>query len=433
MQKYIYILSFTLYLLPFNLSALPNIQNWETTNGTRVYFVETHDLPIVDIDVEFYAGDAYDGNKIGLASLTNSILSEGADGLNSDEISEQFANLGVKFSNSVDSDSASLSLRSVNEDNLLNPALELFTKILTKPDFPAKDLDRLRKQTLQVLEYAKQSPGTIANNAFQAALYGKHPYATANIKANETSVKNLKVSDLQDFYHKYYVAKNAIIAIVGDLDRKTAETIAENIVKNLKTGEQAVDLPKVTMLKKAENIHIEFPSTQTHILLGQPSHSRYDPDYFSLYIGNYTLGGGGLVSRLSEEVREKHGLSYSTYSYFNPKLVAGPFTIGLQTKNSKKNQALKLTRKILNDFVTNGMTEAELEAAKQHLTGGFALKIDSNSKIINYIATIGFYKLPLTYLDDWIKNIEAVTLEDIKSAFKRHIHPDKMVLVTVGK
>ena len=177
---------------------------------------------------------------------------------------------------------------------------------------------------------------------------------------------------------------------------------------------------------------IAHPATQSHILIGAPGITRTDPDYFPLFVGNYVLGGGGFVSRITEEVRQKRGLAYSAYSYFSPLQQRGPFVIGMQTQRDQAQGALKVVHELLRDFVARGPTEAELKAAKQNIIGGFPLRIDSNAKIHGYLALIGSYRLPLTYLDDFVKNVERVTVADIKDAFARRVHPERMVTVVVG-
>jgi zinc protease len=160
--------------------------------------------------------------------------------------------------------------------------------------------------------------------------------------------------------------------------------------------------------------------------------SRDDPEYYPLYVGNHILGGSGLVSRISEEVREKRGLSYSAYSYFIPMRYKGPYTLGLQTRNEQTQEAISVMRKTLQDFIDDGPTEKELKASKQNITGGFPLRISSNGKIADNLSSIGFYNLPLDYLDTFNDHVDAVTVEQIKAAFKNRVHPDKMVTVTVG-
>ncbi|HEY9198412.1 MAG TPA: pitrilysin family protein, partial [Gammaproteobacteria bacterium] len=220
--------------------------------------------------------------------------------------------------------------------------------------------------------------------------------------------------------------------IVGAVDRAAAERLASEAVRALPAGEPAPALPDVADPAHAREQRIAHPSSQTHIQLGQPGMTRDDPDYFPLYVGNYVLGGGGLVSRLSEEVREKRGLSYSVYSYFMPMAERGPFTLGLQTRNDQSAEALTVLRETLAKFVADGPTEKELKAAKDNITGGQALRIDSNRKILEYLAVIGFYQLPLDYLETFNGKVEAVTLEQVRDAFKRRVQPERMLTVLVG-
>ncbi|MGD8593128.1 MAG: pitrilysin family protein [Gammaproteobacteria bacterium] len=411
--------------------ATPNIQHWETANGARVYFVAAPELPMVDVQVVFDGGAARDGEQHGVALLTNGLLAEGAADLNADQIAEQFDDLGARFGNSSERDMAVVTLRSLSEANVLDPAITLLNKILTKPTFPADAFERERNRMLLAIEQRKQSPGDLADEAFYHAVFDHHPYANLP-EGSETSVKALSANDLKSFYQTYYVAKNAVIAIVGNLDKSQAEQLANAVVAGLPTGQRAPELPAVPALEAEKDIRIEHPSTQTHILVGAPGMARGEDDYFDLYVGNHILGGNGLVSRLSDEIREKRGLSYSTYSYFLPMRKKGPFILGLQTKNETAQEALQVLKDELRKFVTNGPTAEELEASKKNITGGFPLRISSNSKIVGYIAMIGFYGLPLDYLDQFNAKIEAVTVDSIKTAFQRRVNPDKMVTVLVG-
>ena len=144
------------------------------------------------------------------------------------------------------------------------------------------------------------------------------------------------------------------------------------------------------------------------------------------------LGGGGFVSRLYNDVREKRGLAYSVYSYFSPQLQEGPFTIGLQTQREQTATALKVVNETLQKFVTEGPSQRELDDAKGNLVGGFSLRVDSNRKILDNVAAVGYYKLPLDYLDKWTAQIEKVTLQQARDAFKKYVDPSKTVTVVVG-
>ena len=412
-------------------TAAPDIQHWQTRNGVRVFFVPAAELPIVDVRVVFAAGSARDNGKSGLAQLANGLLAEGAAGLDADAIAQRFEGLGAQFGSGADRDMGSISLRSLSDPKLSAPALALLAQVLRQPDFPEQAFERERKRMLIALREEDEKPEQIAENAFYKALYGEHPYA-APPEGTVESLNALTRADVQGFYKQYYVAHNALIAIVGALDRKSAEQLAETVAGALPEGAAAPALPAVKDLAAAQDIRKTHPSTQTHVFVGQPGLARGDADYFSLYVANHVFGGSGLVSRLSDEIREKRGLSYSVYSYFMAMAQKGPFMIGLQTRNDQTDEALRVTRESLAKYIQEGPSDKELTAAKQNITGGFPLRIDSNSKILEYLAVIGFYNLPLDYLDTFNHNIEAVTREQAHDAFKRRVQADKLVAVRVG-
>ena len=419
------------FFITATASATPEIQHWTTKNGARVLFVSAPELPMLDVRVTFDAGSARDEGKPGLASLTSHLLSFGAGGLNADLIAERFDSIGAQFGSGSARDMAWMTLRTLSDPSLQMVAVNTFAKIISAPEFSEKDFERERKRMLTGLEQQKQSPGDIASKAYYRALYGDHPYASPS-EGTEEGLKSISVSDLKKFYKRYYVAKNATVAIVGNLDRKAAEKLSGQLVGHLSAGKSVSKLPDVKALDSGRRIHIPHPSTQTHIYIGQPGISRKDPDYFTLYVGNHALGGSGLVSRLSEEIREKRGLSYSVYSYFSPLGQAGPFTMGMQTRNEKTDEGIKVLQEVLRTYIRDGMTGDELENSKKNITGGFALRVDSNKKIVGYLAMIGFYDLPLDYLDKFIPRISSVKLEDIHKAFRTRINSERMVIVTVG-
>ncbi|WP_069472492.1 M16 family metallopeptidase [Candidatus Marithrix sp. Canyon 246] len=421
-----------LLLVSQTVFAIPQIQHWQTSNGANVYFVAAPDLPMLDVEVVFDAGSARDGNKSGLSMMTNGLLKEGAANLSADQLAEKLDDVGAKISASVGNDMASVKLRSLTQPSLLEPALDLFELVLTEPSFDANSFERLRQQSIISLKYQQQSPSSIVKRAFYGAVFDNHPYAQLSNGTIKT-INALKLSDLKQFYKRYYLANNATISIVGALNRKAAENLANQIVNKLPNGNLPAPLPEVAALTKGKTIEINHPSTQTKILIGQPGVARGVHDYFALYVGNYILGGSGLVSHLAEEVREKRGLAYSAYSYFIPLKVAGPFIAGVGTSNTTVDQALSVMKNTIRKFRKTGPTKKELKVAKQGITGGFPLKIKSNSDIIGYLSVIGFYKLPLDYLHKFNQNVDSVTVEMIKTAFQQRLDLDKMVTVMVGK
>ena len=411
--------------------ASPNIEYWITNAGAEVYYVHAPELPMVDIQIVFDAGSSRDEDALGIAMLTNSLLADGANGDDADKISNDFESLGAIYAADIGYDSASLQLRSLTESELLKSAIVNLKKVLSAPDFPTDALERRQSQMLIGIKAKQQSPAAIAKDAFMKATYQSHPYAKPS-EGTETSVKAINRKDIVSFYKKHYTAKNSMIAIVGAVSHELAKQISEDISAGFQDGEKASSIRAVENLEEPQSIFIEYPSAQTHILVGQPGMKRGDSDYFSLYVGNHILGGGGMVSRLFEEVREKRGLSYSAYSYFSPMLFKGPFTAGLQTKTDQADEATSVLLENIKNYIEQGPTEEELIAAKKNITGGYPLRIDSNSKILNYVVVIGYYKLPLDYLETFNNNVEVVTIESIKDAFKRRLSPDKLVMVKVG-
>lgn len=411
--------------------ATPDIEHWQTSRGIDVYFVQADELPMVDVQLVFDAGSARDGDQPGLANLTLSLLDDGAAGMSGDEISTAFESVGARFGVSLDQDTARLTLRSLTEPKPLATALDMLRKVMSQPDFPERDVARERQRTLTGIQARWQSPGAVAADAFFKALYGEHPYGHPKA-GTEASVEALTRADLVGFYQRHYHSANVMIAIVGALPRSEAEQLAEDITADLPAGEPLPALPAVEPTD-AQQVTISFPSAQTHILLGTPLLQRDDPDYFPLYVGNHVLGGGGMVSRLFETIREDRGLSYSVYSYMMPLQQPGPFVAGLQTSTEQAEAALGLLREQIELFIANGPNEAELQSSIQNITGGFPLRIDSNSSIIGYLAMLGFYDLPLDYLDTFNARVEAVTAEQIVAAFQRRLSLDDFATVLVGR
>ena len=411
--------------------ATPKIQHWETENGARVYFVAEPVLPMVDVRVVFDAGAARDGKNGGVALMTNGMIPEGAGGWDANTIAERFEGVGARLGNSSHRDMSVFSVRTLTEKALFDQAIDTFSTLLNKPTFPQDAFEREKKRLLISLEQKKQSPDAISDEALFKNLYAGHPYASMPSGTTET-VSALRRQDLRGFYQQYMVARNAIVVIVGDLERNEAEALAKRVIGDLPEGQVAAQLPAAAARTKAETIKLDFPSSQSHISLAQTSITRNDPDRLPLFLGNHVLGGSGLVSILSDEIREKRGLAYSSYSYFSPMRAEGPFIMALQTRNDQAEEALAVMRKTLSDFVANGPSKKQLGAAKSNITGGFALKMDSNKKILENVSSIAFYNLPLDYLDTYIDKVKAVSLEQVKDAFQRRVHPDKLLTVIVG-
>lgn len=413
--------------------AGPKIDHWLAPSGARVFFVENHSLPILDVQLDFAAGTAYDPpGKAGLAALTQGLLDMGVQGMDETQLSNRMADLGALLSGGVDQDRAFVSLRTLSTAEKRLPALDVFRAVLHGPLFPPKVFERERTRTTLALKEALTRPEAIGGQAFWAAMYPAHAYGR---QATPETVNSLTRDDLVAFYRGNYSARLATVTIVGDVSRSQAEELAQQLTAALPTRTDAVtSSPALAAPQLPDSIeqHIAHPAAQAHLLIGLPALKRGDPDYFALIVGNYSLGGGGFVSRLMKEVRERRGLAYSVSSYFHPLAQVGPFQIGLQTKKSQSDEALKVARAVLTRFLAEGPSATELQAAKQNLVGSFPLRIDSNRKILDNVAVIGFYGLPLDYLDRYAGNVEKVTVTEVKAAFARHVDLKHMVTVVVA-
>jgi len=420
-----------LTLLPALAQAIPPIQHWTQDDGARVYFVATDALPIVDVRLTFDAAAARDGKLPGLARLTSSLLDQGNDGLDAGEVAARFEQVGARLSGGSERDMAWLQLRSLSEPKALNTAIDTLALVLGKPDFPPAAVERNRKQMLVGLQAVQQSPDELGMRAFYPAIYGDHPYANPP-SGTEESVAAISRDDVVAFYRRYYTAPNAVIALTGDLSREQAAAIARKLSAGLPRGEAPPPLPPVRPSRKGGQVRVPFSSTQTHVLIGQPAIDRNSPDYFAFTVGNHVLGGGGLVSLLNQAMREQRGLSYSSASYFVPSARPGPFIISTQVRNERVDEALEVIGQLFRQLRSEGPSKEQLDAAKRNITGGFPLSLDSNSDIVGQLAAIGFYRLPLDYLDNYVKRIEQVSAEDVRKAFQTYLDPDAMTTVLVG-
>jgi len=428
------------------LAAIP-IQHWTQPSGAKVYLVESKSIPMVDVQIDFDAGERRDpAAKAGLADMTADMTSKGVtaakplpDGvtaypqaMDENQLGEAWADLGAGFDADASRDRMSFSLRSLTDPELLPKAIDLASRQLGEPSFPEDVWQRERQRTAASIREANTRPGTVAGHAFAHAVYGDHPYG---YETTEETLSHIDVQDMRALYQRLLAPCRAKVSVVGAVSRAQADSMVAKLLSRLPAAGRCDPLPpvpEVAPLAAPVTRDIPFASAQAHVLIGQPGYKRSDPDHFPLLVGNYILGGGGFVSRLTHQVRELRGLSYSVYSYFSPGLEAGAFVLGLETRPDQAQEAIQVARDVLVKFVADGPTETEMNAAKDNLINGFPLLLDSNRKLLANVANIAWYDLPLNYLDTWVATVRRVTIPQVKAAFQRKLQPDRMVTVVVG-
>ena len=432
-----YLIYFFGLIASFSVQATTAIEHWVNRDGVSIYLVEAKTIPMVDVQVDWPVGSVSDPQlKIGLAAMTAALIDKGAvvnkKVLTEAAISDKLADLGAVLSFNAGAERTSMRIRSLSDGNRLNELIGLTAQILNEPLFDPKVLSREKDRAIMGIKEAQIKPEVILSKEFDRQIYGSHPYG---LSASVDTVQVITQKDVRDFYFNRYAKKGVKVSIVGDIDKALADDLVEKLLSSFpKEAKLKQSVAEVSLFQSNSSKIIKIPhvAQQAHISMGMPTITRKHPDYFPMLVGNYILGGGGFVSRLVKEVREKRGLAYSVYSYISPGRQVGPYVAGMQTQKSQADLAVDVMKKTISEFIDHGPTDEEMVAAKNNLINGFPLRIDSNRKILDNVASIAWNDLPLDTLDTWRDQLKAVTKEQVRVAFKAHLDMNRMVTVVVG-
>ena len=404
----------------------------ETPNGITVLLLETHSLPMVQVELLVRAGSVLDNDqKAGLAYLTANLLEEGTENRSSKQIADELDAIGTELDVSPGSDYATFSIKLLKKD--LEKGLTLFSDILLNPKFPEEEVSREKIELLGHLANEKDDPETIASKAFDRVVFGKHPYHQP-MEGDEETVKRITREEIVRFYRTAYAPHGAILAFVGDLTENEAKTYAEKYFGSWEPRPEInVENPGPTKINKKEVIVIDKELSQTSIILGNVGIPRKNPDFYPLQVMNYILGGGGFSSRMMTNIRDNKGLVYGLFSHFDSRRETGSFEVSLQTKNSSANEAITEVLNEIKRMRNEPVTEGELQDAKDYLIGSFPLKMDTHAKIAGILIYQEFYGLGLDYFDKYKKWIQNVTPQEVQRVARQYLDPDRFVLVAVGK
>ncbi len=419
--------------------AILPIEKLDSFKGGKGYLVQTKALPMVDIEVSIDAGNRYDPTgQSGLAEMTAGLMNYGVKGdqgiLSEAQIADEIADLGANISLSVSGERAILRIRSLSRKDLRDRAVKLAAAMLSSPTYEVKIIEREKQRTITNLLEAETKPEFVLERRFKKSVYGNYPLGTT---PTVKSVAAVSAKDLMQFHQQFYRSDRMIVSIVGDVDRAQANEIVKTLLQKIPQSVNPIaklpELPRSPVEPLAQReIQIPFDTQQAHIVMGMTAVTRSNPDYFPLLVGNYVLGGGGFVSRLVAEVREKRGLAYSVSSYFVPGKDTGIFRAGLQTKNDQAAMALEVMSSTIEKFIADGPTPSELLAAKSNLVNGYPLRIDNNRKLLDNVSSIAWNDLPLDTMEIWTRQVEAVTLEQVSAAFQKYLAMDRMKIVVLG-
>ena len=420
-------------ILPNITQANIEISEYETSNGIKVLYSKSENIPMIDIKITFDAGSNRDGNLKGLSMLTHNLLDEGTTKLSAEEIASSFESTGAVFNTSVNKDKSSISLRSLADKKYLGPSLKTFLNILSDSTFPQKELSLQKDRTVSTIIEDESDPSDISMNLFFKEIYKNYAYGYPSI-GEKSIIKNISRKDIVNFYKNNLNQKTAKIAIVSSLSKKDVEALSEKISKSLERKDILVDKNTIQLKKdnKEKYIYKKFNSEQAHIYIGGLAIKRGAKNHLPLYVGNYIFGGSGFSARLMQELRVKRGYTYGVYSYIYPMKNIGPFVIGIETKSEQAQISVELIHNMLQEFIENGPSNEEIKHAKEAIINGFPLRVDSNSDILNYLSMINYYDLPMDYLAKFTENISKITKKDIISAFKEEIDYKNLTTLVVG-
>ncbi len=419
----------SLFLLT-NSSQAMKIEKVVSPNGLVAWLVEDHTLPLIAMQFGFKGGSAQDPEgKEGLAYFVSGMLDEGAGDIKSQEFQERLQELAVNMSFEANRDVFTGAVQTLSENK--DAAFDLLGLALTSPRMDEDAVERVRQQIHSIIKSDNEDPEAVAMRAWFTSVFPNHPYGRSE-KGTIESVEAIEPSDLKGYVQRTFARSNLKIAVVGDITAEELGPALDRVFGGLPETAELNPVPEANWRAGGVQTVVPMQTPQTVVTFGYPGPKRGDPEYYAAYILNYIIGGGGFSSRLMEEVREKRGLAYSAYSYLYPLERAGLCIGGVATQNERVAESISVVKDVFRDIAENGPTEEELKNAKQYLTGSYALRFSSSSRIAGIVLWVQIEDLGIDYIDKRNSIIEAVQLEDLKRAAAL-IDPEKLVITIVGQ
>jgi zinc protease len=423
-------LLFSLSLLEGPLLAMPPVQRTVLSNQMILLTAEERSLPFVTLQLLIAGGSRMDSaGEEGASHLTAKGLLLGTVKRGEKAINEELDFMGASLNSSSGRDYVTLTLRVLKKD--LGKGVDLFMEVLTQPAFPQEEVKREIQKTLAAIQAAEDQPDDVAEKAFQENLFLSGPYRHP-VEGTKKSLPSITRETLDRAYKKIYHPNQSILAVVGDISQEEARTRLVPRLEKWPKGKTS-DAPALNVFVKGpKTVKIDRMLTQANIILGHAGVSRDNPDFYALTVMNYILGGGGFSSRLMEEIRNKRGLAYSVYSFFDPGKLPGSFQVGLQTKNVSAREAISLAREEMKRMQKEPVSEKEIEGARKYLIGSFPMRMDTQGKLVNFLLQMEYYGLGLDYPEKYPRLIQSVSREDVLRVARKYLHPENCILVVVA-
>lgn len=414
------------------LAVLPaqaevEFQQITSPQGIQAWLVEDYAVPIVTIRFAFEGGTAQDpAGKEGVTNLLTYLFDEGAGDLDSDAFQIALDAAGAEMSFAADADAIYGSMRMLADEK--DAALNLLKLAIETPRFDQNPVDRMRAQVLSGIAISAENPATAAQKLWSETLYGDHPYARPSEGTAET-LPAITPADLHAQHQALFARDNLHVAIVGAIDAETAAATLDQLFGTLPEQAKLVPVADISPAL-GQDLQVEYPLPQTSIYMAYPGVTHTDPDFFAAALMNEILGGGSVLSRLTEEVREKRGLTYGVSSSLVSLQHANALVIGTSTRADRATETLGVIKDVIAKLAAEGPTEAELASVKKYTIGSAAMaEMSSSQAIAGTLVGLQLWDLDIDYLPRRAELINAVTVEDVKAVAAKLLGSKPTVLL----
>ncbi len=403
-------------------------------NGLRVFVIPDAEQPMVTVRLVLAAAGSINdpGGKPGVAGMTADLLAQGTTTRSAQDIAQAIDFVGGTLNASADQDGTYLNAGVVKKDFTL--AMNLLSDILLHPSFQREELDRRRQQAMSNLQVQYSDPAYMADQLLTRVVYGQHPYGLPG-SGTPASLPRIEREDLSRFKDAFYAPDQSLLAFAGDITPEAAFAAAEKYLGPSawpKRESATSTQPAAAAPKGMHIVLVDKPdANQTQIRAGRLGIARASPDYIPLYVTN-RIFGGGFNSRLSTEVRQKKGLTYGAYSYFNSHKLAGDFSASTFTRTEATTEAMKLIVGLIAKMSTGELAPKELDFARDYIAGVFPVQSETSEQVATRILTVAQYGLPADYNDTYPQKVLAVGPAEVKEMAGRYFDSTNLVMVLVG-